>query len=134
MIRKYDFTVKRGQASPDGYLRDVILVNDVFPGPLIEANWGDTIEVTVHNEIRGPEEGTALHWHGLLQKETQWFDGVPGVQQCPIVPGGTFTYSFLADLYGTSWWHSHYSAQYNAGIFGPMIIHGPPTVPYDIGK
>jgi FtsP/CotA-like multicopper oxidase with cupredoxin domain len=64
----------------------------------------------------------------------RWFDGVPGVQQCPIAPNGTFTYSFLADLYGTSWWHSHYSAQYNAGIFGPMIIHGPQTTPYDIGQ
>ncbi|KAM3068000.1 hypothetical protein ACMFMG_011048 [Clarireedia jacksonii] len=132
VIRKYDFTVKRGKKAPDGYLRDVILVNDQFPGPLIEANWGDTIQVTVHNKITGPEEGTALHWHGILQKTSQWFDGVPGVQQCPIPPNGTFTYTFLADLYGTSWWHSHYSAQYNAGIFGPMIIHGPPTVPYDI--
>ena len=28
-------------------------------------------------------------------------DGVPGVQQCPIAPGGSFTYRFLADLYGT---------------------------------
>ncbi|CAD6446843.1 16abb2c0-1552-4ace-bf14-beaeb00daa69 [Sclerotinia trifoliorum] len=132
VIRSYDFTVQRGKASPDGYERDVILVNGVFPGPLIEANWGDTIQVTVHNQITGPEEGTALHWHGLLQKQSQWFDGVPGVQQCPIPPGGSFTYTFLADLYGTSWWHSHYSAQYNAGIFGPMIIHGPATVPYDI--
>ncbi|RAL64146.1 hypothetical protein DID88_002039 [Monilinia fructigena] len=107
VIRRYHFTVQRGKASPDGYQRDVILVN-------------------------GPEEGTALHWHGLLQKTSQWFDGVPGVQQCPIPPGGSFTYTFLADLYGTSWWHSHYSAQYNAGIFGPMIIHGPQTVSYDI--
>ncbi|KAA8572187.1 hypothetical protein EYC84_002096 [Monilinia fructicola] len=132
VIRRYDFTVQRGKASPDGYQRDVILVNGVFPGPLIEANWGDTIQVTVHNKITGPEEGTALHWHGLLQKTSQWFDGVPGVQQCPIPPGGSFTYTFLADLYGTSWWHSHYSAQYNAGILGPMIIHGPQTISYDI--
>jgi len=132
VIRKYDFTVQRGKAAPDGYLRDVILVNGQFPGPLIEANWGDTIQVTVHNKIVGPEEGTALHWHGILQKTSQWFDGVPGVQQCPIPPNGTFTYTFLADLYGTSWWHSHYSAQYNAGILGPMIIHGPQTTPYDI--
>lgn len=36
-------------------------------------------------------------------------DGVPGVTQCPIPPGGTFTYSFVADLYGSSWYHSHYS-------------------------
>jgi FtsP/CotA-like multicopper oxidase with cupredoxin domain len=61
-------------------------------------------------------------------------DGVPGVQQCPIAPGKTFTYAFQADLYGTSWYHSHYSAQYVGGLFGPMIIYGPPTVPYDIGE
>lgn len=60
-------------------------------------------------------------------------DGVPGVQQCPIPPGGSFTYTFLADLYGTSWYHSHYSAQYAGGAIGPMIIHGPNHVSYDIG-
>lgn len=42
------------------------------------------------------------------------------------------TYTFKADLYGTSWYHSHYSAQYAGGLFGPMIIHGPKNVPYDI--
>jgi hypothetical protein len=39
-------------------------------------------------------------------------DGIPGVQQCPIPSGKSFTYTFIADLYGTSWYHSHYSAQY----------------------
>jgi Multicopper oxidase len=39
-------------------------------------------------------------------------DGVPGVQQCPIPSGKSFTYTFIADLYGTGWYHSHYSAQY----------------------
>jgi FtsP/CotA-like multicopper oxidase with cupredoxin domain len=63
----------------------------------------------------------------------RWMDGVPGVQQCPIPPGGSFTYSFIADLYGTSWYHSHYSAQYAGGLIGPMVIHGPQTIPYDIG-
>ena len=42
------------------------------------------------------------------------------------------TYSFLADVYGTSWYHSHYSAQYSAGLAGAMIIHGPKHVAYDI--
>lgn len=32
---------------------------------------GDTIQVTVHNAITAPEEGTALHWHGILQKTSQ---------------------------------------------------------------
>lgn len=30
--------------APDGYKKDVLLVNGQFPGPLIEANWGDNIE------------------------------------------------------------------------------------------
>ena len=100
------------------------MINGQIPGPAIEANWGDTIQVTVTNNITGPEEGTSLHWHGLLQKETPWFDGVPSVQQCPIAPGSTFTYSFKAGLYGTSWYHSHYSAQYADGLSGPIIIYG----------
>ena len=113
VIRSYDFTVKRGVIAPDGYQKNVLMINGQFPGPAIEANWGDTIQVTVHNQITGPEEGTSLHWHGLLQKATPWYDGVPAVQQCPIAPGGSFTYQFRADLYGTSWYHSHYSAQYS---------------------
>jgi FtsP/CotA-like multicopper oxidase with cupredoxin domain len=44
-----------------------IFVNGQFPGPTIEANWGDWIEVTVHNNISG-SEGTVIHWHGMTQK------------------------------------------------------------------
>lgn len=68
----------------------MILINGQFPGPMIEANWGDYIEVIVHNNITGPEEGTSLHWHGMLQKDTPWMDGVPSISQCPIAPGSTF--------------------------------------------
>jgi FtsP/CotA-like multicopper oxidase with cupredoxin domain len=49
------------------------------------------------------DEGTALHWHGLLQTETPWFDGVPAVSQSPIAPGKSLVYKFRADLFGTSW-------------------------------
>ncbi|CAG8956065.1 hypothetical protein HYFRA_00011848 [Hymenoscyphus fraxineus] len=132
VIRAYDFTITREVRSPDGYEKEMLLVNGQFPGPLIEANWGDTIQVTVHNAITGPEEGTALHWHGILQKNEQYMDGVPGVSQCPIAPGKSFTYSFLADLYGTTWYHSHYSAQYGDGLIGPLVIYGPQTENYDI--
>jgi FtsP/CotA-like multicopper oxidase with cupredoxin domain len=99
--------------------------------PLIEANWGDTIEVTVRNEIANPPEGTAVHWHGLLHTKTPWYDGVPSVNQCPIAPGAKFTYRFQADLYGTSWYHSHYSSQYAGGLHGPLVIHGPNHRRYD---
>lgn len=132
VTRYYQFTLSRAQLAPDGYQKNVILVNDHFPGPTIEANWGDYIEVQVTNNIDGPKEGTSLHWHGLLQTATPWFDGTPSVQQCPIAPNATFTYRFKADLYGTSWYHSHYSAQYAGGLLGPMIIHGPSNYDYDI--
>jgi FtsP/CotA-like multicopper oxidase with cupredoxin domain len=132
VTRYYDFTISRSRISADGVLRDVILVNDQFPGPAIEANWGDWIQVTVHNNITDPWEGTSLHWHGQLQKSTPWEDGVPSAGQCPIAPGSSFTYNFQAELHGTSWYHAHYSAQFTAGVAGPIIVHGPTSLPYDI--
>lgn len=132
IIRTYNFTISRGTLAPDGYSRDVLLVNGGFPGPTIEANWGDTIQVTLNNNITGPEEGTALHWHGFLQTATPWEDGVPGVDQCPVAPGQSYTYSFKAELYGTSWYHSHYSSQYSGGALGPIVIYGPTNEAYDI--
>ncbi|KFA54032.1 hypothetical protein S40293_01741 [Stachybotrys chartarum IBT 40293] len=132
LTRSYDFTISRDFISPDGYERDVLLINGAFPGPLIEANWGDVIQVTVHNNITGPEEGTALHWHGFFQQGTPWEDGVPSVHQCPIAPGQTYTYQFPAHIYGTTWYHGHYSAQYAGGLFGPLVVHGPAQAEYDV--
>lgn len=44
VTRHYKFTVARGLKAPDGYQKQVILINGQFPGPMIEANWGDWIE------------------------------------------------------------------------------------------
>ncbi|KAK4982538.1 hypothetical protein LTR50_007698 [Elasticomyces elasticus] len=130
MTRRYQWTVTNETLAPDGVSIPMLVVNGQFPGPLIEANWGDWIEVTVTNGLVA--EGTALHWHGFLQTGTPWYDGVPGVSQCPIAPGKNFTYRFRAELYGTSWWHSHLSAQYINGLVGPIVIHGPKSAGYDI--
>ncbi len=111
--------------APDGTEMSLLVANGQFPGPTIEANWGDYIQVTINNQIYGPEESTTIHWHGLNQPGTPWYDGVPSVGQCPIVPGSSLTVRFRADEYGTSWWHSHLSAQYTQGLFGPIVIHGP---------
>ncbi|KAH0026884.1 multicopper oxidase, partial [Aureobasidium melanogenum] len=129
VTRYYNFEISAGRIAPDGVFKDGILVNGQFPGPTIEANWGDMISVTVTNSL---DEGTSLHWHGLLQKATPWFDGVPSIMQCPIAPGKSFTYVFQADLYGTSWYHSHFSAHYAGGAAGAMVIYGPKNVDYDI--
>lgn len=88
--------------------------------------------MTVNNGITNPEEGTSLHWHGFLQQQSEWEDGTPSVSMCPIPPASSYTYTFKATPYGTTWYHSHYSSQYADGTWGPMIIHGPSNVDYDI--
>ncbi|KAK5154553.1 hypothetical protein LTS14_006690 [Recurvomyces mirabilis] len=100
VTRYYDWTVEKQSCAPDGVNITCLLANGQYPGPTIEANWGDWIEVKVTNNVE--DEGTAIHWHGLLQKGTQYMDGVPGFSQCPIAPYSSFTYRFQADLYGTS--------------------------------
>ncbi|KAK8065040.1 multicopper oxidase [Apiospora hydei] len=124
VTRSYAWTITKQNAAPDGVEVPLILVNGQYPGPVVEANWGDWIEVKVTNNMSNSQPA-AIHWHGLLQKQTPWMDGVPGVGQCPIAVGSTFTYKFRADLYGTSWYHSHVESQYASGSFGPIIIHGP---------
>ncbi|KAK4158983.1 multicopper oxidase-domain-containing protein [Cladorrhinum sp. PSN259] len=105
--------------------------NDInYPGPWIQACWGDIIEVTVVNNLT--HNGTSIHWHGLRQWLTMHMDGVNGVTQCPIRPRDVFVYRFNATQYGSSWYHSHHSIQYADGLAGPITIHGPSSESYDI--
>lgn len=106
--------------------------NQTYPGPWIQACWGDTIKVTIKNKLR--YNGTTIHWHGLRQLNTVEMDGVNGVTQCPIAPEDTYTYTFKAVQYGTSWYHSHYSLQYADGLAGPITIYGPSSANYDEGR
>lgn len=58
-------------------------------------------------ENRLPGESTTIHWHGQLQLGTPYMDGVPNVNQCPILAGNIFRYRFKAGNPGTHFWHSH---------------------------
>ena len=40
-------------------------------------------------------------------------------------------YRFQATIYGTTWYHSHYSGQYAGGAHGPLVIYGPSPQQYD---
>lgn len=121
ITRKYEFTLGTSAGSPDGFERLMYTVNNQFPGPTIEANQGDTIEVTVHNNLDHPQ---AIHWHGIRQRGTNHMDGVPGISQCPIAPGATFLYRFtLESEMGTYWYHSHYGNTMADGLVGAFIVH-----------
>ncbi|KAJ5604430.1 hypothetical protein N7510_009584 [Penicillium lagena] len=129
VVREYWFEIVNTTAAPDGVERPVLLVNGQFPGPAIEANWGDTVKVHVTNRMS--DNGTALHFHGVRQLRTNQMDGVASLTQCPIAPGQSYTYVWRAEQYGSSWYHSHFSLQAWEGVYGPIVIHGPATAEYD---
>lgn len=93
--------------------------NGTVPGPMIRVTEGDRVKIIVTNELPVP---TTIHWHGVEVPNAM--DGVPGVTQEPIQPGGTFTYEFIAKPAGTFWYHSHFEGdiQVMAGLYAPFII------------
>jgi len=116
--------------APDGIERVVLSINGQVPGPVIEANWGDTVVVRLTNKLQN--NGTSFHFHGIRQNHTNLDDGVPSITQCPIAPGESMNYTWRATNYGSSWYHSHFAIQAWEGVYGPMIIHGPHSAPYDV--
>ncbi|BEI84830.1 hypothetical protein CcaverHIS002_0502310 [Cutaneotrichosporon cavernicola] len=119
--RRYNLVIDKAKGAPDGFLRMMFVINGQYPAPKIEANQGDTLEITVTNNLDIPQ---ALHWHGMRQKGTGYADGVPGIHQCPISPGQTFTYKFKVEVEaGTYWYHSHYGNTMGDGLSGALIIH-----------
>ena len=88
---------------------------------MIEADVGDTVVVTAKNSLGN--QATSLHFHGMFQQGTNGFDGPVSVTQCPIQPGDSYTYTFVANPAGTHWYHSHNKGQYPDGLRGKMVIH-----------
>ncbi|KAL7941086.1 multicopper oxidase [Trichoderma barbatum] len=118
--RVFDLSITWEKHAPNGVSRDMILVNKQFPGPLIEVNEGDEVWVNVHNHM---PFNTTMHYHGIEMSQTPWSDGVPGITQREIPPGGSFLYKWTATQYGEYWYHAHHRGQIDDGQLGPLIIH-----------
>ncbi|KZC09029.1 L-ascorbate oxidase, partial [Dufourea novaeangliae] len=108
----------------DGIGRSILVVNRQMPGPSIEVCQGDRIIVDVINLLHS--ESTTMHWHGQHHVKTPYMDGVPYVSQCPILPGSSFRYDYVATEAGTHFWHSHLGFQRGDGVFGPLIVRTAP--------
>lgn len=129
--REYTWDIEYTAGAPDGFHRRMATVNGQYPGPLLEANKGDTIVVHVNNQLNRSQ---SIHWHGLRQLKTPFMDGVPGTTQCPIRAGESFTYRFsVEDETGTYWWHSHSGNTQADGLHGGLIVHSPDQ-PYLKGR
>ena len=94
--------------------KKAIAVNGSIPGPRLDVDSYDWVSVRVINQLHGAV--TAIHWHGLSLYATPDADGVPGLTQCGIPPGGEMTYSFCATPSQTTWYHGHIDGQYVEGL------------------
>ena len=85
-------------------------------------NEGDHVRFHVVNKLPEP---FSMHWHGLEIPNNM--DGIPGISQDPIPPGGTFVYEFTLKQNGTFFYHSHMAMQEMMGPIGLFIIHPRPA-------
>ncbi len=106
-----------------GWTFDVWGYNGSMPGPTIEAVEGDQVRIIVEN---GLPEFQTVHWHGLELPNDM--DGVEGLTQDPIPPGGSFVYEFTLKQNGTFFYHTHQPMAQMMGPIGLFIIH--PRQPY----
>ncbi|KAG9309086.1 laccase C [Chiua virens] len=115
--------------APDGFNRSSVLVNGVFPAPLIQVQKGNRLSLQVNNQLTDTtmDIETSIHWHGIFQQGgTNYADGVAWVTQCPIKQQKSFQYQFnVGSQTGTYWYHSHYSTQYCDGLRGPLVVYDP---------
>jgi FtsP/CotA-like multicopper oxidase with cupredoxin domain len=93
---------------------------DSVPGSLIRLPAGDRLAATVTNALPNP---TSVHWHGIALRNDM--DGVPGLTQDAIPPGGSMTYEFTAAEPGTYMFHSHVGTQLDRGLYAPLIVDDP---------
>jgi FtsP/CotA-like multicopper oxidase with cupredoxin domain len=111
----------------DGRALDVWAYNGQVPGPTLRVRVGDTVRVRFTNDLPQP---TTIHWHGMRIPNAM--DGVPGVTQPPIPPGGHFDYEFVPKDAGTFWFHPHLrgSEQLERGLFGVLVVEEADPPPY----
>jgi FtsP/CotA-like multicopper oxidase with cupredoxin domain len=101
---------------------DAWTYNGGIPGPLIRVHVGDRLVVHFVNHL---PQATTVHWHGI--RLPIQMDGVPGVSQPPVEPGGTFTYDFIVPDAGLYWYHPHVmsAAQVGFGLYGALLVEDP---------
>src|SRR2546422_3887421 len=111
------FTLTAGATTIGGH--QAWTYNHTVPGPELRVRQGDRVRVTLVNHL---PDATSIHWHGINVRNAM--DGVAGITQDAVRPGGTFTYDFVGNEAGTYWYHSHQdtSHQIADGLIGSIVV------------
>lgn len=110
-----------------GEVVNVWAYNGQVPGPILRIRLGEEIVVNFTNNLPQP---TTIHWHGVRVPNAM--DGVPGITQEAIPPGGSFQYKFIPKDAGTFWFHPHVrgAEQVERGLYGVLIVDDAKPLPY----
>lgn len=103
----------------DGQDIPVYAYNEQVPGPTIRVQQGSTFTVVLKNSL---SEATTIHWHGIRVSNAN--DGVPGLTQPAVAPGGTHSYTITVPDSGIFWYHPHVreDRQQDMGLYGAIIV------------
>ncbi|GMJ05729.1 SKU5 similar 5 [Hibiscus trionum] len=124
--RFYTWNVTYGDIYPLGLKRQGILINGQFPGPLIESVTNENLIINVFNSLDQP---FLMSWNGVQQRRNSWQDGVYGTN-CPIPPGGNFTYTIqVKDQIGSYFYFPSLALHKAAGGYGGLRIQSRSVIP-----
>ena len=95
-----------------------------LPGPTLIVTQGDTVSVTLHNNLPTAAGNTSILFPGFSVATTSGDAGVAGLLTREAVHGSTVTYTFTATNAGT---HTYYSGtqgdlQIEMGLYGAIIV------------
>ena len=132
----YNLTAAYGWGAPDGYSRLIWGLNGTLSedtvthydgvraqGPTLRALANQIVQVELSNQYL--TEGTSLHFHGIHQVNTPFFDGSDTIAQPQLPTMHSLRYKFRAWPPGTHWYHSHVGMQYVDGQRGLLIVEDP---------
>ncbi|MDJ0626968.1 MAG: multicopper oxidase family protein [Rhodobacter sp.] len=110
---------------------EVWAYDGAVPGAGLRVAQGTRIRRRFVNRL--PQAST-IHWHGIRIDNAM--DGVAGLTQDAVPPGGEFLYDFVVPDAGTYWYHPHSNTleQLSRGLTAPLIVEEaePPEVDRDI--
>ncbi|MEO1209763.1 MAG: multicopper oxidase family protein [Cyanobacteria bacterium J06638_20] len=121
-LLELSLNAQSGKTAIAGQAIQLLTYNGQVPAPILEANAGDTVRLTLTNQLDTP---TNLHYHGLHIS--------PQIDDVfrEVAPGESYTYEFQIPQNHpaiTGWYHPHYhlnvASQVFGGLAGPLIIRG----------
>ncbi|MFI7631847.1 multicopper oxidase family protein [Microbispora rosea] len=120
-VRRFELTARTATVTlSSGRKVSAWTFNGQVPGPPLTAEQGDLVEVRLRNA--DITSGVTLHWHGYDVPSGE--DGVPGLTQEAVPPGGEFVYRFVAAQVGTYWYHTHEVSDLGVrmGLYGTLVV------------